>query len=194
MRGSKLYPKLTRETYLWLAQKGGGASELLDVVGSDSVCDTWQFSDKTWEALFGCNFLRELRLSAHMTDFTGRKGLFSFDALEMLSSSVVTRDDLLTLIHRIKSLYHEFLSIRREFVQVWSLRAYEIGMDGCMSVFDKAGVQMGEAVKWLSTQIAQLHRGGIIDSSLDSYEAGKNYEILWTADFRNLWDRAYPWQ
>ena len=194
MRGNKTYPKLTREAFLFMTGKGSAASSLLEEIIQEEVSHKWQFPDPSWEALFGDAFIREMHLTARSIDFAGRKGLLSHDALDLLQDGSPNQDDLLVIINRIKALYAEFLSIRREFVQVWDMRAYDKGMDGCMGWFDKAGVQMGEAVKWLSAQISALRHGGQVDRSFQTYEAGKNYKILWTADFRNLWDRTYPWQ
>ena len=192
--GSKLYPPLGRDTFLWLEEKGRAALELLEAAAQEDAIKRRRYPDEAWEDLFGPAFINELRLVARATAFTGKKGLLGCEVRQMLSNSVPTVDDLLMFIHRIKLLYGEFLKIRRAFVPVWASRAYEQGMDGCMSLFDKAGVQMGEAVKWLSLQLSALRTGGIVDSSLESYAAGRDYRILWTADFRNLWDRAYPWQ
>ena len=39
-----------------------------------------------------------------------------------------------------------------------------------------------------------LLRGEPLDAGLEHYSAGQACRILWTADYQNLWDRAYPWQ
>ncbi len=194
LKGNDRYLKLTRESFSILEEKGRAAYRLLCEALADGTVAGSRFPDENWEALFGTAFLKELRLSARMTGFTGRKGGLSFDILDHLRSADCSEDALLILINRIRGLYTEFLSIRREFERVWVLRAYEKGIESALSLFDKAGVQLGETVKWLAAQRAQLIRGGQIDTGLETYEAGKQYRILWTSDFRNLWDRAYPWQ
>lgn len=194
LKGNDLYPNLTRETFFVLAENGQAAYELLTQALSGEGSREEPFPDQAWEALFGSAFLMELRLSAHMTSYAGRKGKLSYDILDYLRSREVNEDGLLILINRIKALYTEFLAIRREFERVWMLRAYETGIEGCLSLFDKAGVQLGETVKWLAAQRMQLSCCGSVDSALETYAAGKDYRILWTSDFKNLWDRAYPWQ
>ena len=193
LRGNDLYPSLSEDTFRVLRETGGEALRLLNEVMEEGK-DRLFFPDEHWAALFGDAFLRELRLAAWATDYTGRKGQLSFDILSHLRSGAASEDGLLILINRIKALYTEFIAIRRAFEQVWRLRAYEQGIEGSLSLFDKAGVQLGEAVKWLAQQRTQLITTDTVDAGLESYEAGKAYRILWTSDFKNLWDRAYPWQ
>lgn len=189
LRGDERYPKLERETFRVLRVHGEAACRLLADVPARV-----DFPDQSWETLFGAHFLCELRLSARMTRFTGRKGELSFRIRDTLAHPGLGGDDILALIEAVKELYREFCAIRRMFEEVWLLRACEQGMENCLSLFDRAGVQLGEAVKWLARQWEALSRGEQADSGLETYRAAEGYGVLWTADFKNMWDRAYPWQ
>ncbi|MEG2454881.1 MAG: family 20 glycosylhydrolase [Oscillospiraceae bacterium] len=194
MHGSEHYPKLGEEVFPILQEKGSQAFDLLEEVLADGVCETHRFPDENWKALFGTAFLRELRLSARMTRFAGRKGELSTQIRATLANSHTRPDDILAHILAIKLLYREFLAIRRDFEDVWMLRAYPQGIEGCLTLFDKAGIQLAETSKWLATQYRQCACGKALDCTLQTYTAAQNYKILWTADFKNMWDRAYPWQ
>lgn len=194
LRGNESYPKLLRETFPDLRAKGTVAYELLSAVLEEQVCGQHRYPDENWRALFGEAFLHELRLSARMTRFIGTKGELSIKILDQLTDPNICVDDILARINDIKLLYSEFIAIRRDFEHVWNLRAYDKGIEGCLTLFDKAGVQLSETVKWLALQYEEVYRGGKPDAVLTTYTAAKNYEILWTSDFKNMWDRAYPWR
>jgi len=118
----------------------------------------------------------------------------AFKVRDTLIKSGVCVDDILALILEIHELYNEFLAIRQDFEANWLTHSYLTGIQGFLSVFDRAGAQMAEPVKWLATQMLAIGRGETPDSELETYTAARDYGILWTADFKNMWDRAYPWQ
>lgn len=194
LRGNEHYPKLLRETFPDLLEHGTAAYQLLSEVLAERVCEQYPYPDENWRALFGEAFLHELRLSARMTRFIGTKGELSMKILDQLADSALCTDAILASINDIKLLYSELIAIRRDFEQVWNLRAYDKGIEGCLTLFDKAGVQLSETVKWLALQYEAVCRGERPDAALTTYTAAENYEILWTSDFKNMWDRAYPWR
>lgn len=194
MNGSENYPRLDRESFEVLVEKGASAWELLRAVEDEKAHEHHAFPDENWGSLFGPLYLCALTLSARMTRFTGLKGQAAFRIRDALKKPDVSRDDILALILEIRELYHEFLTIRREFEAVWLARAYPTGIESCLSLFDRAGAQMAETVKWLALQLQALARGEAPDAELKTYTAARDYGILWTADFKNMWDRAYPWQ
>lgn len=154
---------------------------------------TRRYPDKNWNALFGESYLQELQLCARMTRFTGEKGLLACQIRTELARDDVSADDIMDMIFRIHQLYDEFCVIRRMFEDTWMLRANHKGIQTSLSLFDHAAVQMAYTVRWLALQRAAVLRGEKVDFMLQSYD-GRHYEVLWTADFRNMWDRAYPWK
>ncbi|MDR2908765.1 MAG: beta-N-acetylhexosaminidase [Oscillospiraceae bacterium] len=194
LRGNDNYPRLLRESFPPLLEHGSAACELLRGALDERVWEERGFPGEDWRELFGEAFLRELLLSARMTRYIGTKGELCYKILDTLADPAVKPQDILTLTAAIHALYREFLAIRRDFEGVWVLRAYETGIEGCLTMFDKGGVQLAETVKWLADQREALIRGEPADHKLTTYTAGKSCRILWTGDFKNLWDRAYPWQ
>ena len=194
MRGSQHYPQLTRETFPPLLACGERACTLLAQALADAAFDRYPYPDENWRALFGRSFVLELLLSARMTRYIGQKGRLCFQILDALADPATVGDDLLALVAAIRMLYAELVEIRRLFDEVWVLRADRRGIESAMSLFDTAGVQLGQTVKWLAQQRQGLLRGEPLDAGLEHYSAGQACRILWTADYQNLWDRAYPWQ
>jgi len=194
MNGNERYLKLTHKSFEVLENKGSEALKRINQVLSDKDSPKFIYPDEYWEKLFGNVFLLELSFSARATQFTGKKGILSLEIQEGFSSGRIEPEDILQYITEIKKLYSEFLLIRKDFETIWMKRAYWKGIESTLLIFDKAGVQLGEAVQWLSGQYRNMKRGNPPDSKMETYGAGKNYSILWTADFRNMWDRAYPWQ
>lgn len=194
MNGNERYPRLERKSFEVLYEKGSHAWELLKAVEEEQDHTQSHFLDENWEALFGVNHLQALTLSARMTRFTGLKGKTAFHIRDSFKKSDISCDDILSLISEIKELYREFLAIRHAFEAVWLAHAYQAGIESCLSLYDRAGAQMAETVKWLARQLQALGQGEAIDKELKTYTAAKSYHILWTADFKNMWDRAYPWQ
>lgn len=194
MKGNECYPKLVRESFEVLEKNGKEAWDRINQVLAEKGYPESSFPDQYWEEMFGDAFLTELRFSARATMYTGRKGMLSLEIKERFASGEVEPDDILRYINRIKQLYCEFILIRRDFETVWTKRAYWKGIESTLLIFDKAAVQLGEAVRWLSGQYRTMKQGEPSDTTMETYGNGKNYSILWTADFRNMWDRAYPWQ
>ncbi len=194
MRGGPNCPMLDRESFRFLLDKGSTAYDLLKEAIDDRATELFSFPDENWAALFGPSHVHALALSARMTRFVGIKGLLAFHIKDTLGQSCVGTDDILALIIEIKELYHEFLAIRHDFEANWLTNSYSTGLQGFLSVYDRAGAQLAEPVKWLATQLRAIRCGEAPDSELTTYRAGKDYDILWTADFKNMWDRAYPWQ
>lgn len=110
MRGNENYARLTEKTF----------RELLRC-GSEAVCaltgkiSPRRFPDQNWEALFGADYLAELRLSARMTQFIGQKGILACRIREALQDPSLTPDGVMALILEVHALYDEFCLIRREF-------------------------------------------------------------------------------
>lgn len=194
MRGNENYHSIDRESFEILFEKGTTAWDLLRAVIEGDASDTQSYPDGNWSALFGHKYHEALALSARTTRFVGLKGLLAFRIRETLKEPNVQVDDILALIVEIRELYHEFLAIRHDFESNWLTHAYSTGIQGFLSLFDRAGAQLTEPVKWLATQMRAVGRGEATDSELETYTAARDYGILWTADFKNMWDRAYPWQ
>jgi len=194
MNGNERYPKLTHKSFEILENNGSEALKRINQVLSEKDSPKFIYPDEYWENLFGKDFLLELRFSARATLYTGQKGILSLEIQERFSSGRIEAEDILRYIIKIKQLYSEFLLIRNDFEAVWMKRAYWKGIESTLLIFDKASVQLGEAVQWLSGQYRNMKRGNPADTKMETYSSGKKYFILWTADFRNMWDRAYPWQ
>jgi hypothetical protein len=194
MNGDERYPYLTHESFTVLYQNGSQAELLLNQAISDFKEMELNYPDEAWKELFGIKFLKELKFSATITKLTGYKGLLSTKIKHKFAQGDVTCEEILEYIVEVKKLYSEFLAIRREFEEVWTLRANWKGIESSLLIFDKASLQLGEAVHWLSDQYRNVRVGNELDDQFKTYLAGKNYKILWTADFRKMWERAYPWQ
>lgn len=194
MRGNSDYHRLEREDFTILFEKGTAAWDLICAAIDVDVVTSKTFPDKNWASLFGPAFLQALALSARITRFVGLKGLLAFRVRDTLKKPGVSMDDILGLILEVHELYHEFLNIRHDFEDAWLTNSYRTGIQGLLSLFDRAGAQLTEVVKWLATQMRVIGRGEAPDSELETYTAANDYGILWTADFKNMWDRTYPWQ
>ncbi len=193
MRGNDRYEALTEDTFQHLLRCGSEACRYFAQTESAGGVDTRRYPDKDWQALFGESYLRELQLCAQMTKFTGEKGLLACQIRKDMARDGVSADDIMHMIFRIHQLYDAFCLIRRLFEDVWMLRAGRKGIQTSLSLFDRAAVQMAHTVRWLALQRAAVLRGEKADVTFQSYN-GRHYEVLWTADFRNMWDRAYPWK
>lgn len=194
MKGSERYGKLTKQTFEMMYEKGMAALVLFEQVLKEYDSAHYEYVDESWDRLFGKSFVEELYFSALTTVFAGKKGMLSYKIKEALHAEDIMRQDLLRFVVEIKELYAEFLKIRNDFENIWVKRATRSGIENTLLIFDKAGVQLGYAVSWLSTQYRKMKTGGVVDKSMESYTYGKEYRILWTADFKNMWDKAYPWQ
>ncbi|WP_277587307.1 family 20 glycosylhydrolase [Psychrobacillus antarcticus] len=194
MNGNERYPYLTHESFTILYENGSQAELLLDQVISDFEEIELNYPDDAWKELFGIKFIKELRFSAIITKFTGNKGLLSMKIKNKFALGNVTGEEILEYIIDVKKIYSEFLAIRKEFEEVWTFRANWKGIESSLLIFDKASIQLGEAVHWLSDQYRSVQVGNELDTKFKTYLVGKKYKILWTADFRNMWERAYPWQ
>jgi len=194
MRGNQDYHRLDQDDFTILYEKGSTAWELLRKAINANSDELKPFPDENWSALFGPTYLQALALSARTTRFVGLKGLLALKIRDTLRKPGVCVNDILTLIFEIHELYYEFLAIRKDFESAWLTHSYPTGIQGFLSLFDRAGVQLTEAVKWLAIQMRAIGRGEAPDSDLETYTAASDYGILWTADFKNMWDRAYPWQ
>lgn len=193
MNGNEMYPKLTLNTFKTLEETGSLAYKKLDQVISQGEYGK-TFLNETWSNLFGKTFLEELRFSARTTLYAGKKGILSLKIKDRFKSGEVSPKEILAFIVEIKKLYSEFILIRREFEDVWNKRAYPDSIESNLIIFDKAGVQLGEAVTWLAAQFRNLKNNKEVDKDMKTYTAGKSYNILWTIDYKHMWERAYPWQ
>lgn len=194
MNGNESYGCLTKCTYEILYTKGLEALHLFDEVLENYDLAQHRFIDESWERLLGKTFIEELYFSAKSIVYTGKKGLLSIKIKESLQSEQLKPSDLLGFIMEIKQLYIEFLEIRNDFEKIWEKRAHRIGIENSLLIFDKAGVQLGHAVSWLSAQYREMKTNNYVDRYMETYTQGKEYKILWTADYKNMWDKAYPWQ
>jgi hexosaminidase len=192
MNGNERYPKLIKESFDIFEANGVKAEEIMVEILAENLKQ--EFPDQYWENLFGSNFLEELRFAARTIKYTGVKGKLSLDIKNRFRSGLITPEEILSYIVEIKKLYGEFVLIRRDFEEIWCKRAYWKGIESTLLIFDKAAVQLSKAVYWLSEQYRHTKQGNEPDTQMESYTAGKQYKILWTADFREMWDRAYPWQ
>ena len=136
----------------------------------------------------------ELKLSAWMTLFTGKKGMLAYEIKKNLRKKEVRPEIILRQIWDIRCLYAKWLEIRDFFQEVWLLRSKRSGIESSLSLFDGAGMQLKKTAEWLALQREAVLEGKTADGELETYLAGKDYGILWTGDFKNMWDRAYPWQ
>ena len=194
MSGNDRYPRLLCTSFEILKEQGAKALSRLDYVLKDPDELIGPFVDEAWERLIGKFFVEELRFSARTTLFTGKKGLLSTEIKEKFLAKTITALEILDYIIKIKQLYSEFIEIRYDFINIWNKRAQWLGIETTLLNFDKAGVQFGEAVRWLSNQYRTMQNGLEPDYLMESYTSGKKYKILWTADFRDMWESAYPWQ
>lgn len=194
MKGSDHYHKISGEAFAHLYAEGTAARALLEEVLSEGTYDQREFVDEHWKALFGSSFLKELHLSARMTEFIGEKGKLAYQIREMLANPGTTERDILGVVRQIHQLYAEFIRIRQEFGEVWMLRSEWTGIETVQSLFDKAGLQMAQTVSWLAEQRQNLLQGKPLDAALETYTCVDGYGVLWTGNFKNMWDRAYPWQ
>jgi hexosaminidase len=194
MNGNERYPKLSKEAFEILESNGAKAEEIINQILSEERDLKLDFPDKYWEQMFGQIFLQELQFAARTIKYTGAKGNLSQEIKSRFQSRLITPEEILGYILEIKKLYSEFVLIRKDFEEIWTKRAYWKGIESSLLIFDKAAVQLGEAVQWLSDQYRYIKQGNEPDTQMNSYIAGKQYKILWTADFRKMWDRAYPWQ
>lgn len=189
MHGNERYPKISREAFAVLKEKGQQALELLEAAREDAA--HWDYPDSHWKALFGEALVSELTLAAKMTCFIAEKGELAYRILERMDDPHCSGDEMLDMICQIRALYQTFQLLREEFVAVWMKRARRIGIETSLSLFDRAGAQMGKTAAWLAEQRRAWLDHGVADVP---YTAAEQYRVLWTSDFQNMWDRAYPWQ
>lgn len=194
LSGNDRYPRLLRTSFEILEEQGRKALARLNEVLESPDELIGPFVDEAWERLIGKFFVEELRFSARTTSFTGRKGLLSTEIKTKFEHKTITALDILEYIKQIKQLYSEFIEIRYDFIKIWNKRAHWLGIETTLLNFDKAGVQLGEAVRWLSNQYRTMENGLEPDYLMETYISGKKYKILWTADFKDMWESAYPWQ
>ena len=176
LEGNNAYPAMPEDTFASMSMLAGQAIDEIKQSKSDSC------------------FQQELLHAARCLLFTGQKGLLSYTIKHAFQDGMVDEDHILTWILDIKELYRNFLSLRNEFVRLWSLEAVEIGSEGAVYAFDKASSRYAEAVIWLNSQRLNLQQGLPLDTQMETYKAHEAYTTLWTGNCTNLWDRAYPWR
>ena len=194
MRGNEKYPRICPAAFGILKEKGQEASLLLKTLIEERAWEEFSFADQHWRSLFGEKLIYELYLTARMTRFTGEKGILAYRIIDAFQENRVSSEKIMEWIWEIKSLYIEFMEIRNMFEKVWIMRAYRKGIETTLSLFDRAGVQMSKTVCWLSKKREWLLEGNGEDIGLSTYYGTEDYQVLWTCDFENMWDRAYPWQ
>ncbi len=170
-------------------------NEVMEPIPYKTFCRYHEVTAKAWrksQNLGSTKFELELKLAAWMSYYTARKGLFSCQLRELISSGSLTVEEILNQVTGVKSLYQELEAIRELFSTVWDLRARSEGKEISLFYFSKTAVQFYEVVKWLNTQRVAIVEGKAC-GGLDSYEGANDYTTLWTQDFSNLWDRSYPW-
>ena len=183
MKGNDKYPKVSLDAFKTLKDLGGKACGELEKTGN---------SASYWPSVTGQTFIDELRLAAKMSEYTGDKGILSYRITGEFENGTVNEEKLLGFIIDIKRLFRRFTDIMLEFVRLWKLRAKEDGMEATLFIFEKAAVQLSKAAVFLAREREKLIAG--LPVCMSDYHDGDGYEVLWTSDFRNMWDRAYPWQ
>ncbi|WP_320122835.1 family 20 glycosylhydrolase [uncultured Sphaerochaeta sp.] len=176
LEGNSAYPALPEDTFTSMSKLAELAIDEL----KKSNCASY--------------FQQELLHAAHCLLFTGKKGVLSYTIKHAFQEDMVDEDRILSWILDIKELYRTFLSLRNEFVRLWSLEAVDIGSEGAIYAFDKASSRYAEAVIWLNKQRLILRQGLPLDTQMETYKAHEAYTTLWTGNCTNLWDRAYPWR
>ena len=135
-------------------------------------------------------FYNALVLSSQMIEYTGVKGLIAYQIQEMYENNEVNEKNILSLIRDIKKLSLWFEKIRISFTSMWLKESQEKGMDGTLYLFSKASTALADCVIFLAKERDIILNGG--EADLSRYQG--EYKTLWTSDFKNMWDRAYPWQ
>ena len=120
--------------------------------------------------------------------------MLAYEIKKNLRKKEVRPEIILRQIWDIRCLYAKWLEIRDFFQEVWLLRSKRSGIESSLSLFDGAGMQLKKTAEWLALQREAVLEGKTADGELETYLAGKDDGILWTGDFKNMWDRAYPWQ
>ena len=174
--GDDHYPAIPQATFVELHHLGQAAISKFNLVPGTKL------------------IVREFLHAARCIEFTGRKGMLSYEIKQAFASSAVDEYKILDWIQRIRLLYREFCALRHEFTLLWDAEAVDIGREGALYVFDKAASRYAEAVIWLSTQRMALLAGSPVDTQMATYTSADNYRTLWTGNCMNLWDRAYPWR
>lgn len=180
-KGNERYPKVRKSSFLSMKKAGEEAGSLIDSCISN---DSYLLGE------MNKIFIKDLRLSARMTEYTGDKGLIAYEIQEMYEEGKVTEENILSIIRKIKILSKRFEKIRIEFTSAWLDESREDGIDGTLYLFSKASSALAECVTFLAKEREIILKGG--KSDLSRYKG--DYKTLWTSDFRNMWDRAYPWQ
>jgi hexosaminidase len=176
LMGDDHYPAIPESTFVGLRELGQAAVTEINLVPVTKM------------------IVKELLHAARCIEFTGRKGLLSYEIKRAFAASAVNEYKILDWIQRIRLLYREFCALRQTFTELWDAEAVDIGREGALYTFDHAASRYAEAVIWLSTQRIALLAGSPVDTQMETYTSADNYRTLWTGNTMNLWDRAYPWR
>jgi len=179
LMGDDHYPAIPEATFMGLRELGQAAMTEINLVNLVPVTKM---------------IVKELLHAARCIEFTGRKGLLSYEIKRAFAAGTVDEYKILDWIQRIRLLYREFCALRQTFTELWDAEAVDIGREGALYTFDHAASRYAEAVIWLSTQRIALLAGSPVDTQMETYTSADNYRTLWTGNTMNLWDRAYPWR
>ena len=180
-KGNERYPRVRKTSFQALKEAGMKARILLEKSNKNASYLLGDLNDYFYNALM---------LSSQMIEYTGVKGLIAYQIQEMYENNEVNEKNILSLIRDIKKLSLWFEKIRISFTSMWLKESQEKGMDGTLYLFSKASTALADCVIFLAKERDIILNGG--EADLSRYQG--EYKTLWTSDFKNMWDRAYPWQ
>ncbi|GEM_PF-982211 len=179
-----------------IAGKSIAGKEDAASISQEKFSMLYQYGQQAWLNTRKMNntlWNQELSLAARMTKFTGKKGLLTYDIRKNFQENEINEEYLLEKINQIKLLHQELDMIRYEVFDVWKQRSHLDGLENVSYYFSKTATQFSKTVIWLNEQRKSICKGKEPDREFGSYEGADYFTTLWTQDFDNLWDIAYPW-
>ena len=180
-KGNERYPRVRKTSFQAMKEAGMKARILLEKSNGNASYLLGDLNDYFYNALL---------LSSQMIKYTGVKGVIAYQIQEMYENKEVNEKNILSLIRDIKKLSLWSEKIRISFTSMWLKESQEKGMDGTLYLFSKASTALADCVIFLAKERDIILNGG--EADLSRYQG--EYKTLWTSDFKNMWDRAYPWQ
>jgi len=83
--------------------------------------------------------------------------------------------------------------IRGLHSELWMERSYFEGFENISYLYSKLINQLSESAIWLNEQRENILGSKEVDNDFSTYMAADNFTTLWSQDFDNIWDIAYPW-
>ena len=136
---------------------------------------------------------KEMTLSAMKVKLTGEKGLLSNEIRERFANKTVDENFILETINKIKMLSQKVEKIRGLHSELWMERSYFEGFENISYLYSKLINQLSESAIWLNEQRENILGSKEVDNDFSTYMAADNFTTLWSQDFDNIWDIAYPW-